>query len=146
MVTITLVLMIHTRLTAILTSLVTNVLGVIKIWDFLSRKCVLEIPLHKDLNIDEKEESSFAIVHAELCENIQCVAVVTADHNIILFTLDGMRQTKQVWIMRDIAIAFKISQNLCNLGSGRFTTQMVPALLIHFKIGLKLSLFIVCRL
>ena len=111
-------------------------LGVIKIWDFLSRKCVFEIPLHKDLNIDEKEESSFAIVHAELCENVQCVAVVTADHNIILFTLDGMRQTKQVWIMRDITIAFKISQDLCNVGSGRFTAQMVPAVLIHFKIGL----------
>ena len=70
--------------------------GIIKIWDFVSRKCIFEIPLHEGLHDEEKEASSYAIVHAELCQAIQCVAVVTADHNIILFSLDGMKQSKQV--------------------------------------------------
>lgn len=46
---------------------------------------------------EEKEASAYAIVHAELCQNINCVAVVTADHNIILLSLDGFKKTKQVW-------------------------------------------------
>jgi hypothetical protein len=70
--------------------------GILKIWDFVSRQCVFETALHEGLNGEEKEASTCAIVHAELCQNIQCVAVVTADHNIILFSLDGMKQRKQV--------------------------------------------------
>lgn len=69
--------------------------GILKIWDFVSRQCVFETALHEGLNGEEKEASTCAIVHAELCQNIQCVAVVTADHNIILFSLDGMKQRKQ---------------------------------------------------
>ena len=69
--------------------------GIIKIWDFVSRKCVFETPLHESASNEEREASSYAIVHAELCENIHSVAVVTADHNIILFSLSGLQQNKQ---------------------------------------------------
>ena len=71
--------------------------GILKIWDFLSCKCVFEMPLHEGSNDEEKEASTYAIVQAELCEDIQCVAVVTADHNIILFSFDGLEQNKQVF-------------------------------------------------
>ena len=58
---------------------------------------MFEMPLHEGSNDEEKEASTYAIVQAELCEDIQCVAVVMADHNIILFSFDGLEQNKQVF-------------------------------------------------
>ncbi|XP_028405987.1 transducin beta-like protein 3 [Dendronephthya gigantea] len=70
--------------------------GIIKIYDFMTHKCVYETTVHDGLRNGEKEASTYAIVHAELCPNINCVAVVTADHNIILFSLEaGLKKVKQ---------------------------------------------------
>ena len=70
------------------------------------------MPLHEGSNNEEKEASTYAIVQAELCEDIQCVAVVTADHNIILFSFDGLEQNKQVFNMIKVNIWQPCTQGL----------------------------------
>ena len=65
-----------------------------------ARKCVFQQPVYKTLSAFNKKDApdsqSDSIVQAIVCLNIQAIAVVTADHNILLYDFDGLKQVKQV--------------------------------------------------
>lgn len=73
--------------------------GILKIWSLGSRTCVFQQPVHKSLsvssNIEECETHGDSVIQAALCQNIQAIAIVTADHNILLYSFDGLKQVKQ---------------------------------------------------
>lgn len=77
--------------------------GILKIWSLGSRTCVFQQPVHKSLsvssNIEECETHGDSVIQAALCQNIQAIAIVTADHNILLYSFDGLKQVKQVWVI-----------------------------------------------
>lgn len=74
--------------------------GILKIWSLTARKCVFQQPVYKTLSAFNKKDApdsqSDSIVQAIVCLNIQAIAVVTADHNILLYDFDGLKQVKQV--------------------------------------------------
>lgn len=66
-------------------------------WDYTRFKCVFETALQGAASDgSQRENSSVVIVKAEVCQDIRCISVVTADHNIFLLSYDGIKQQKQV--------------------------------------------------
>lgn len=69
-------------------------------WDYTRFKCVFETALQGAASDgSQRENSSVVIVKAEVCQDIRCISVVTADHNIFLLGYDGIEQQKQVYCM-----------------------------------------------
>ncbi|XP_041474623.1 transducin beta-like protein 3 isoform X1 [Lytechinus variegatus] len=72
--------------------------GIIKVWTSAGR-CLYEqrgnpiVPLKKQTSDDQDQPA--IITSAMICEAIGCVAVVTYDHNIILFRLEDLKLEKQ---------------------------------------------------
>jgi len=75
--------------------------GQLRVWSFIDGKCVFTksvISTRKNENKDSnKKGDDQQIVHAALCENLDMIAVVTFDHNIVFHELESLKRVKQVW-------------------------------------------------
>ncbi|XP_058940240.2 transducin beta-like protein 3 isoform X1 [Pocillopora verrucosa] len=74
--------------------------GQLRVWSFRDGKCVFTETVlsarrgNKNENNND-EDGNQQIVHATLCRNLDQVAVVTFDHNIVFHELESLKRTKQ---------------------------------------------------
>ena len=77
-----------------------NLTGDLRLWSLPEGQCIHSHTITQTDNIDSSKPE---IVHAALCKALEKVAVVTFDHNIVLYDLETLTRHKQVCVYKALA-------------------------------------------
>lgn len=71
--------------------------GQLRVWSAVDGRCVFTkaVLLPKNSKTNSEEDTGQQIVHATLCSTLGMIAIVTFDHNIILYELSSLKRIKQ---------------------------------------------------